>query len=94
MSNEKTQTQTTATPKIENPFMAFDPMQMWAASQQAFQKMFSDALEIESQMAQRAHDAIDQWAKLAHDTLNYSTQLSAQARKLGVEAARKMTPGA
>ena len=45
-------------------------------------------------MAARAHDAVDQWAKLAHDTITYSTQLSAQARKLGFEAARKMTPGA
>jgi hypothetical protein len=79
--------------------------QAWLASQEAFQKMIGDAfgrsqqftdemVALESQMAARAHDAVDQWAKLAHDTINYGTQLSSQARKLGFEAARKMTPGA
>lgn len=79
--------------------------QAWMASQEAFQKMIGDAFgrsqafgdevaSLEAQMAQRAHDAVDQWAKLAHDTINYGTQLSAQARKLGIETARKMTPGA
>jgi hypothetical protein len=77
----------------------------WQASQEAFQKMIGDAFgrsqafgdevaALEAQMAQRAHDAVDQWAKLAHDTINYGTQLSSQARKLGFETARKMTPGA
>lgn len=79
--------------------------QAWAASQEAFQKMIGDAFgrsqafteemaSLEAQMAARAHDAVDQWAKLAHDTINYGTQLSSQARKLGFETARKMTPGA
>jgi hypothetical protein len=79
--------------------------QAWQASQEAFQKMIGDAFgrsqafgdevaALESQMVQRAHDAVDQWAKLAHDTINYGTQLSSQARKLGFETARKMTPGA
>jgi hypothetical protein len=79
--------------------------QAWQASQEAFQKMIGDAFgrsqafgdevaALEAQMAQRAHDAVDQWAKLAHDTINYGTQLSAQARKLGLETARKITPGA
>jgi hypothetical protein len=58
---------------------------------EAFTEQFAS---LESQMAQRAHDAVDQWAKLAHDTINYGTQLSSQARKLGFETARKMTPGA
>jgi hypothetical protein len=79
--------------------------QAWAASQEMFQKMIGDAFggsqqfaeqfaAAEAQMAARAHDAVDQWAKLAHDTINYGTQLSSQARKLGFETARKMTPGA
>ena len=79
--------------------------QAWLASQEAFHKMIGDAFgrseafteqftALESQMAQRAHDAVDQWAKLAHDTINYGVQLSTQARKLGFETARKMTPGA
>lgn len=79
--------------------------QAWQASQEAFQKVIGDAFgrsqafgdevaALEAQMVQRAHDAVDQWAKLAHDTINYGTQLSSQARKLGLETARKMTPGA
>jgi hypothetical protein len=79
--------------------------QAWQASQEAFQKMVGDAFgrsalfgeeyaSIEAQMAQRAHDAVDQWAKLAHDTITYGTQLSSQARKMGLETARKITPGA
>ncbi len=79
--------------------------QAWLASQEAFHKMIGDAFgrseqfteqfaALEGQMAQRAHDAVDQWAKLAHDTINYGVQLSTQARKLGFETARKMTPGA
>ena len=79
--------------------------QAWLSSQEAFHKMIGDAFgrseqfteqftALESQMAQRAHDAVDQWAKLAHDTINYGVQLSTQARKLGFETARKMTPGA
>lgn len=79
--------------------------QAWLASQEAFQKAIGDAFgrseafteqiaSIESQMTARAHEAVDQWAKLAHDTINYGAQLSAQARKLGYDTARKMTPGA
>ena len=79
--------------------------QAWLASQEAFHKMIGDAFgrseqfteqfaALEGQMAQRAHDAVDQWAKLAHDTINYGVQLSTQARKLGFETARKMQPGA
>ncbi len=79
--------------------------QAWLASQEAFQKAITDAFgrsesftahiaSLESQMTARAHEAVDQWAKLAHDTINYGAQLSAEARKLGFETARKMTPGA
>jgi hypothetical protein len=79
--------------------------QAWLASQETFQKLVGEAFgrsqafgdeiaALETQMTQRAHEAIDQWAKLAHDSINYGVQLSAQARKLGFEAARKMNPGA
>jgi hypothetical protein len=46
---------------------------------------------IEKQMFSRANQAVDTWSQLAHDTIAYSAQLSAQARKLGFEAARKAT---
>ncbi len=107
MSKETTNTTTnTIPPKSEplpNPFTAaFDPMAAWQASQQAFHKMMGDAqtrtqafideyAALESQMYARAKQAIDTWAQLAQDALAYSAQLSAQARKLGLETARKFS---
>lgn len=85
-----------------NPFTAasWDPAAAFASSQQAWQKLVSEALGraqswadeyagIEKQMYGRALEAIDTWAQLARDTINYSQQLTAQARKLGFEAMRK-----
>ncbi len=86
-----------------NPFQnAFDPMAAWNASQQAFHKMIAEAqgrfqafadelASMESQMYTRAKQAVDTWAQVAQDALTYSAQLSAQARRLGLEAARKMS---
>lgn len=85
-----------------NPFTSFDPLAAWNASQQAFHKMMTDAqgriqsfadelATMESQMYARAKQAIETWAQLAEDALTYSAQLSAQARRLGLEAARKMS---
>jgi hypothetical protein len=96
-----TKTETNSSPKSEIPFPAFDPMAAWGASQQAFQKMMADAqgraqafadeyAQLEAQMYARAKAAIEAWAKLAQDALDYSAQLTAQARKLGFETARKM----
>ena len=79
----------------------FDPMAAWTASQQAFAKMMGDAYgraqafaeeyaALEAQMIARANTAIDNWAQLAHDAVAYSAKLSAEARKLGFETARKM----
>jgi hypothetical protein len=90
----------TETPKTEST-PSFDPIAAWTASQQAFLKMFGDAqgraqafvdeyAALEAQMLARAKTAIDSWAQLANDALAYSAQLSAQARKLGLEAARKV----
>ncbi len=77
-----------------NPFAA------WTQGPAAFQKIVGDSfvraqawsdeyVAQETQMTSKAHGAIDTWAQLAHDTINYTAQLSAQARKLSVEAARK-----
>lgn len=93
-------------PFASNPFMSafggFDPAGAWGVAQQTWQKMFTDSMtraqawadeyaSIEKQMFDRANDAVDTWAKLAHDSISYSQQLTAQARKLGFEAARKAT---
>lgn len=92
----------------QNPFAAFsafDPMATWAAGQATWQKMMNDAYgraqawadeyaSIEAQMYTRALQAVDTWAQLAKDTINYSQQLTLQARKLGFEAVRKAGVGA
>ncbi len=77
-----------------------NPFGAWTQTQASVQKIIGDSfvrtqvwsdeyVAQESQMVAKAHGAIDTWAQLAHDTINYSAQLSAQARKLSVEAARK-----
>ena len=82
-----------------------DPMAAWATAQQTFQKMFADAqtraqafaeeyATLEKQMYARAQQNIANFAQLAQDAIAYSQQLAEQARKLGLEAARKMSPGA
>jgi hypothetical protein len=45
--------------------------------------------KIEAQLVERAQAAVSTWAQLAHDAIAYGAQLSAEARKLGVEAMRK-----
>lgn len=108
-SNTETKNQSsktdTSSAAPQYPFSAFDPMAAWTASQQSFQKMMTDSYAraqawadeyaaLEAQMFARANTAIDTWAQLAHETINYTAQLSAQARKLGFEAARKAGVGA
>jgi hypothetical protein len=99
-------TETKTTPRPEtNPFAAFatfDPMTMWATSQQAFAKLMTDSVgrahafaeqcaAMESQWVTRAQGAVASWAQLAQDAIAYSSQLSAEARKLGFDAAQKLT---
>ncbi len=114
MSNETQSQQNPKTAKPEsakdanptNPFGSLDPMAYWTASQQAFQKLVTDAsgraqsfaeqiagqiAASEAQMVTRAQGAVASWAQLAQDAIAYSAQLSAEARKLGFEAARKIT---
>ena len=93
-------------PFANNPFMSafggFDPAGAWGVAQQTWHKMISESFSraqtwadeyasMEKQMFDRANEAVDTWAKVAHDTIAYSEQLTAQARKLGFEAARKAT---
>ncbi len=77
-----------------------NPLGAWTATQATWQKMIGDHFvraqawsdeyaTNEAEMIKRAHGAVDTWAQLAHDTINYTAQLSAQARKLSFEAARK-----
>ena len=70
-------------------------------SQLAFQKMMAEACgraqafgeqyaAFENQAIIRAQGAVATWAQLAQDTLAYTAQLTAEARKLGLENARRM----
>ena len=110
MTTEKTKTETkTEFPKAEPnpfaPFAALDPMAYWTASQQTFQKMLLDAYgraqafaeqyaAMEGQFVSRAQQAVQNWAQLTNEALAYGAQLSAEARKLSFETARRMGVGA
>jgi hypothetical protein len=96
-----------STPKADaaNPFAAFDPMAYWTTSQQTFAKAMSDAYgraqsfadqyaALEAQLVTRAQGAVATWAQLTQDAIAYSAQLSAEARKVGFEAARRAGAGA
>ena len=88
-----------------NPFAAFDPMAYWNTSQQNFQKMLVDAYgraqafadqyaQMEQQFLSRAQTAVSNWAQLTNEALAYGAQLSAEARKIGFETAKRMGVGA
>lgn len=84
---------------------SFDPMAMWQQGQQAFTKMMADSLArwqafgdqyaaIEAQVSTHAQTAVTNWAQLAKDAIAYGMQLSAEARKVSVDAAKKFGVGA
>ncbi len=99
-----TETKKPETKTDSNPFTAFatfDPMTMWATSQQTFAKLMTDGFgraqmfaeqcaAMEAQFVTRAQGAVANWAQLAQDAIAYSSQLSAEARKLGFDAAKKI----
>jgi hypothetical protein len=104
MSNEAKTTPPKSSPVVENPFQAlptFDPMAMWAQGQAQMQKLIGDATsrwqafaeqyaQIEQQVSSHAQTAVTNWAQLAKDAIAYGVQLSAEARKLSVETAKKL----
>jgi hypothetical protein len=99
-NTETSQSKSQATPKAEPPFPSFDPMTFWSTSQQAFHKAMTDAYgraqswadqyaAMEQLFVSRAQGAVSNWAQLTQDAIAYSAQLSAEARKLGLDAIRK-----
>ncbi|MDQ3367478.1 MAG: hypothetical protein M3680_18820 [Myxococcota bacterium] len=77
----------------------------WTASQQAFQRAIGDAQEraqsfaehyavMESRLLAHAQGAVTSWAQLTQDAIAYAAQLATEARKVGLEAARKVGAGA
>lgn len=104
MSNEAKNTAPKSTPVAENPFQtfaAFDPMALWSQGQAQMQKLMGDATarwqafadqyaQIEHQVSSHAQTAVTNWAQLAKDAIAYGVQLSAEARKLSIETAKKL----
>jgi hypothetical protein len=86
MSKTETKAETTASA----PNLPFDPTMLFAASQQKMQDLMEQYAQLEALAIARARQAIETWAQLAQDALAYSAQLTAQARKLGLDAARKI----
>jgi hypothetical protein len=75
---------------------------MWTRSQEVMRDLMTDAVTRSQSFAEhistwerdavtRANAAITAWAQLAHDSINYAAQLSAEARKLGFETVRHMS---
>lgn len=87
-------TQTTAKPEApSNPFTAafpFDPSQLVADSVARWQAFAEQCAAVEQQITAHAHTAVALWAQLAKDAIAYSTQLSAEARRLSIETATKL----
>ena len=95
---------TPETPKTAPSFPqmpSFDPYAMWQQGQQTFTKLMTDSLarwqsfadqfaSIEAQVSTHAQTAVTHWAQLAKDAIAYGQSLSAEARKLTVETAKKM----
>ncbi len=78
-------------------YAALDPSAYWTSFRDAMNTASTRAnlaveqyAAIEAQLVERAQSAVATWAQLAHDAISYTAQLSAEARKLGTDAARKL----
>ncbi len=98
----KNQTPAAAAPSTRNPFVGFDPMTAWTQGQAAMQQMMADAFgrmtsfaseyaTMESQFVVKAQDAMKNFAQLSADALVYGAQLTAQARKAGLDNVQKLS---
>jgi hypothetical protein len=77
---------------------AFDPMAAWSklvSESLARMTSFADHYAgLETQMMTRAQGAVASWAQMSQDAIAYGGQLSAEARKLGFEAWKKLATAA
>ena len=100
-NTEIPKTSTTSTSTSTPSFPTFDPTQMWAQGQATFTKLLTESMArwqafgdqfaaVEQQAATHAQTAVVSWSNLAKDAIAYGTQLSAEARKLSLETAKKM----
>ena len=91
-----TEAQKTAT-SFASHYSALDPGAYWTSFRDTMTTANARAhaaadqyAVLETQLIDRAQAAVATWAQLAHDAIGYGAQLSVQARKLGIDAARKM----
>ncbi|MCA9608760.1 MAG: hypothetical protein KC619_24320 [Myxococcales bacterium] len=89
-TRKPSQTQQTAT---ANPFAAIPGMEIWRSMMESqnerFEQMIGELERLEKERHDRALSAIDDMTKLVKSSIDYQTQLSAQWRELGLEAAKK-----
>jgi hypothetical protein len=82
--------------------MNFDPFAQWGKVFETFQKLTDDNIaratafyteveKAEAKRVERAESAIEEIAKLQKETLAYGAQLSAEMRKVSLEAVKKAT---
>lgn len=94
-------TEQTASPATPFTLPTMDPMALWAESQAQFANMMSAALgrwqsvgeqytSVEARATTHAQHAVANWAQLAKEAIAYAGQLATEARKLSLEAAKKM----
>ena len=94
------QTQAPATPAnpfaaffgASNPFLSFggEALRKGMTDHLArVQAVTDEAVRVEAQGLAQARTMIDESAKLAHETMSYATQLSAEWRKLMFDAVRQ-----
>lgn len=86
-------------PGSSQPQQFFDVWSQLAREHLARLESLSEQVgKLQGQGVQRAHQAIDESAKLMKASMDYATELGAEWRKLGLEATRKtaeiMTPKA
>ena len=76
-----------------NPFTALPGLELWrsmmASQNERFEQMLTELERLERERHDRAMSAIDDVTKLVKSSIDYQTQLSAQWRELGLEAAKK-----
>ena len=82
--------------------MKFDPFAQWGKVFETWQKLTDDSIaratafyaeveKAEAKRVERAESAIEEMAKLQKETIAYGAQLSAEIRKVSLEAMQKAT---
>lgn len=75
-----------------HPQQFFDTWNRMAKDQLVRLEALSEQMtKLQGQHVERAHEAVDETAKLVKESLQYTSQLATEWRKLGLETTRKAT---